>query len=229
MKPLLRICLFNVLIAGMVAGCSDEQDVSSSDLHSADHAVTHDHTSPDHKPKAVSEAKNKPVTRSAEAHTHGTAELAIVLEKDIVTVEFDSPLYNILGFEHAPETEAQTKAVRQAELQLERSETLFKFNASANCVATSNDLHVALFDEKTHEDDHGHDEEDEHGHDDDTHQDILLTYEFKCQNSAKLTNVRINLFEFFPELSDIDVIYLGPATQVQATVTRQQNQMDITP
>lgn len=245
MKPLLRICIFNILIAGMVVGCSGEGEVASSEPHTADHAVTQKdaaieqiNDTTDSKAKAVSDEGNKHVTRSADAHIHGDAELAIVLEKNIVTVELDTPFYNILGFERAPETEIQTKTVMQAELQLERSETLFTFNDNANCTAASNDSHVVLFGEDTHEEheheegEHDdHDDEDAHeDHDDeDTHKDILVTYEFKCLNPAKLSNVRINLFEFFPELSDVDVTYLGPATQRQATVTRQQNRMDITP
>ena len=34
-------------------------------------------------------------TRSAESHTHGDASLAIVLDGSMLTVELDTPLYNV--------------------------------------------------------------------------------------------------------------------------------------
>ena len=257
MHSYLYIAVF--LAAGVLTGCSDNHEHGSphSQPHSDDHVLAQ-------KGEAISEriiaskeeeTRTKTSSRSADAHTHGDAELAVVIEKGSVTIELDTPLYNILGFEHAPETQAQKAAALQAELQLTRSSDLFEFNSKANCKNLSQDQNISLFDkaeadEHSDHDDEGHDEEnhhedhdDEEGHDahhqdeshndeaheDEAHNDVLLTYEFKCEHPLKLSNLNVNLFEFFEELSEVDVTFLGPATQKQVTLTRTQRQLDITP
>ena len=228
----------------MFAGCSDIRDSNLIHSDSDDHIVVQ-------KDRFVSASKVLPkeptpnASRSADAHTHGDAELAVVLEKGSVTIELDTPLYNILGFEHAPETQAQKAAALQAALQLTRSSDLFEFNSKANCKNLSQDQNISLFDkaeadEHSGHDDEGHDEENHHedhddeedqdeAHKDDAHNDVLLTYEFKCEHPLKLSHLNVNLFEFFEELSQVDVTFLGPATQKQVTLTRTQRQLDITP
>ena len=257
MHSYLYIAVF--LAAGVLTGCSDNHEHGSphSQPHSDDHVLAQ-------KGEAISEriiaskeeeTRTKTSSRSADAHTHGDAELAVVIEKGSVTIELDTPLYNILGFEHAPETQAQKAAALQAELQLTRSSDLFEFNSKANCKNLSQDQNISLFDkaeadEHSDHDDEGHDEEnhhedhdDEEGHDahhqdeshndeaheDEAHNDVLLTYEFKCEHPLKLSHLNVNLFEFFEELSEVDVTFLGPATQKQVTLTRTQRQLDITP
>ena len=242
MNYLSQLSLSCFFAASLIMACSNHhEDTHSGDhhdgAHKADHDVSHktqkrDEALPNSSANSgvddhADEAEHDHERRSADAHTHGGAEVAIVLDGNDVTIELDSPLYNILGFEHAPETDAQTATVEQAELQLEQSDALFTFSTAANCSTLSKDLHVALFDD--HNEDHHEEDEHEEDHDEETHKDVLLTYEFSCQNLAKLKNVTINLFEFFPELSEVSATYLGPATQKQIVLTRKQRQMDITP
>ena len=242
------------LAAGVLTGCSDNHEHGSphSQPHSDDHVLAQNGEAISERIIASKEkeTRTKKSSRSADAHTHGDAELAVVIEKGSVTIELDTPLYNILGFEHAPETQAQKAAVLQAELQLTRSSDLFEFNSKANCKNLSQDQNISLFDkaeadEHSDHDDEGHDEENHHedhddeegqdahhqdeSHNDEAHNDVLLTYEFKCEHPLKLSHLNVNLFEFFEELSEVDVTFLGPATQKQVTLTRTQRQLDITP
>lgn len=194
--------------------------------------------------------------RSAEAHSHGDAELAIVLEGRFVTVEFDTPLYNVLGFEHSPDTDDQKATVKSAEAILGRGGDLFEFNNDADCVTKADMKTVTLFETslESHDDHssdhkHGHEEEgheekhddhhddetdgheaneDAHGNDhSDTHKDVILQYEFECQKPKALSNVSVNLFEYFKELSEIDVTYLGPSVQRRIELTPNNNSMDM--
>ena len=175
------------------------------------------------------------ITRSADSHTHGDAQLAIVLEKGAITIELDSPLYNILGFEHAPETDAQKAALSQAENQLGRSSELFTFNSGADCKPLSETHKVTLFnvdDEDDHDDDHHDNHTDkkhhESDHDESSHKNVLLSYGFRCENPSSLSNISVNLFEFFNELSEIDATYLGPSSQKQVTLTPKNSKVEIT-
>ncbi len=227
-----------VLIAAIFAGCSETGVASKVDAHT-DHAAEHDHEAVNETPISESDhaiidsehahgsTENEGVAiRSVEAHSHGDAELAVVLENGDVTIELDSPIYNILGFEHAPETEAQKAATQQAQLQLKNGDALFTFNAQAKCTALPINSDVILFDAVTLEG--PHDDHEANTHDTSTHSDVILTYEFVCQDPRLLETVNINLFEFFDELSEIEANYLGPSVQRQVTLTRNNLQMDIT-
>lgn len=251
MNSIPKLSLF-FLTTTMLAACSDGHDGSAHETHSSDHVATQDAMSNlktesvDIKIESDKANETTRATRSADAHTHGDAELAIVFENNMLTIELDTPVYNILGFEHAPETDIQKAAFKKAELDLGRGDTLFTLNNQANCTSLSNDVTVALFDTDMH-DEESHDEKDDHHHehkethdkdehqdeahadehDEDKHTDVVLSYEFKCQNPEKLSNLRINLFEFFEKLSEIDATILGPSTQKQVTLTRNQSQLDI--
>ena len=44
------------------------------------------------------------------AHVHGSAVLQVVMDGETVELALQSPLDNLVGFEHAPRTESQKKA-----------------------------------------------------------------------------------------------------------------------
>ena len=190
-------------------------------------------------------------TRFAESHAHGDASLAIVLDKSTITVEFDTPLYNLLGFEHTAETAEQKEAVAKAETVLTKGASLFVFNNAAKCsiLNETKSIDFDLGDRKSeeevdnHEDDHhdgGHDDEDhddedhddddhdDEDHDDETHKDIILQYEFKCESPKALKNVTVKLFEHFQNLTELDLVYLGPNTQKQTELSATKPRMDLT-
>ena len=237
MKTILLRSALSVMMMSMIAACADKTEApvktSAPDKAEAtrhtDNVSKHD----DHHEDADthSEAASS-VTRSANAHSHGDAELAIVLEGAMITVELETPLYNLLGFEHHPETAAQKAKVEMAEDQLQKGEALFVFNANAKCNLISESKAVHLFDEDHHDDEHDEHDDDEH-HDEhldeqeDSHKDVLLQYQYRCTKPSSLENVSVNLFEFFEDMSDIDVTYLGPSTQKQVSLTRKNTQMDL--
>jgi len=167
-------------------------------------------------------------SRSADSHTHGDAQLAIVLENGAITIELDSPLYNILGFEHAPETDAQKATLSQVEKQLGGGNELFTFNSGADCKPFSETHKVTLFNDDDHDDDHTDEKHHETEHDESSHKDVLLSYEFRCESPTSLSNISVNLFEFFNELSEVDVTYLGPSSQKQVTLTPKNSKVEIT-
>jgi hypothetical protein len=238
-----------VLMLGLVSACSDTPaSVSGSEpSEEKSAALKVERPAENQNKKTVLAPREDPVvstaqiSRSAEAHTHGNAELAVVLEKGRVTVELESPLYNILGFEHAAETPAQKTRVSQAESQLAKAAVLFGFDSDADCKAASTNQTVALFDVSAKKDshsDHDHHSGDDHqgeegepeagNHSNESrHKDIVLRYEYLCENPSALSNVSVNLFEFFENLSEIDVTYLGPSIQKQETLTRNSWKMDV--
>lgn len=126
-----------VIAAVLVMGCADNITEGVHPL-SSDEIVSEpeDTTSPQKiRDENNSTSRSDVIARSAESHSHGKAELAVVLEAGKVTIEFQTPLYNVLGFEQAPNTEAQKDRVSHAEIILGQAPKLFTFNDKA--LATS--------------------------------------------------------------------------------------------
>ncbi|MEL7232424.1 MAG: DUF2796 domain-containing protein [Pseudomonadota bacterium] len=83
--------------------------------------------------------------RSLEAHVHGAAKLALVLDGDRVTAELETPLYNVLGFEAEPQSEAERLQVEAANLALSNPASLMVFTGQAGCTALPLAEPVSLF------------------------------------------------------------------------------------
>ena len=66
-------------------------------------------------------------------HVHGRAALEIAIDEATVQVNLNSPLDNLLGFEHAPRNEKERHAARVMATKLRQADTLFIFTPAAKC------------------------------------------------------------------------------------------------
>lgn len=157
------------------------------------------------------------------AHVHGIAALNLALEGKEVHVELDSPAANIVGFEHAPSSEADHAALDKAAATLKEGARLFRFNAEAGCRMEEAKITSALLDEEhgehagEHAEEHGHDEHAEHKGE--THSDIDAAYHFECDQPDKLTQLTVELFAAFPGMEELNVQYVIDSKQGAAELT----------
>jgi hypothetical protein len=87
------------------------------------------------------------------AHEHGAAELDAALDGSTLEVELRSPAMNLVGFEHAPSSEADKHKVADARKQLEQPNGLFGLPASAGCTLAESELESPLFEGDGHDHD----------------------------------------------------------------------------
>lgn len=95
------------------------------------------------------------------AHEHGVADLRVAADGDTVVIEFDSPLDNLVGFEHAPRDDAQRDALREAEERLASFDVLFALTPAAGCTLREVQIESPY---PQGEDVHKHDHDHDHGH-----------------------------------------------------------------
>ena len=150
--------------------------------------------------------------RHHDAHEHGVGTLNIALEANELIIMLESPAMNIVGFEHAPRTEDEHAAVDKAMQRLEDGVRMFQIPVAARCRLESAEVHTPIMDGDEHEDEH-HDahHEDDHGHE--THSDVTATWQFSCAQPAKLTNVRVRLFEHFSLTERLQVQFVTESGQ----------------
>ena len=65
------------------------------------------------------------------AHEHGVAKLNAVLDGNTLELELDSPAMNLVGFEHAANSDADKAKVAAVRQQLEQPLKLFGLSAAA--------------------------------------------------------------------------------------------------
>ena len=170
------------------------------------------------------------------AHVHGIAHLNVALEGKKLYMEFVSPAANIVGFEHAPKTQAERDAVESARNTLKNGEAVFKLPPAAGARLVEASV-VSEAEHDTHHDaEHGHEGEGHHeekagkghthhdadDHDRETHSDFKAVYRFVCQNPDKLANIEVRLFELFPGIEEIEVQVLTETKQTAMELTAKK-------
>jgi Protein of unknown function (DUF2796) len=144
------------------------------------------------------------------AHEHGIVKLDIAIEAGKLTVQMESPLDNLVGFERAPRSDAERKAVATAVARLQAAGALFKIDPAAGCTLKNVALRSAALKLGPAEP----------GAVDDGHADLDGDFEFSCQNSALAAYIELGLFSAFSGMQRIDVQIAAQTGQAQRTLKR---------
>ena len=107
--------------------------------------------------------------RELGAHEHGSAALNVALDGNMLFIELESPWNNIVGFEHAPNTEEQKALVEDSLALLDKPMELFEF-AGTDCVVSEVSVESTLSAEMHEEHDEHHEEHEEHEEHHDDHE-----------------------------------------------------------
>ena len=123
---------------------------------------------------------------AAGAHVHGVAKLDIAVEATKLTLQLETPLDNLLGFERAPRNDAERKRGDAAIAQLRAGATLFKIDPAAQCSLTNVELTSAALKLGTPDP----------AEKQDGHADLDGSFEFTCADATKAEFVDVGLFGF---------------------------------
>lgn len=155
------------------------------------------------------------------SHVHGVAQLDVVIEGAMLLASLKAPAANLVGFEHVADGEDQINQVYDLVGRMNLPETFWHLPEAAGCEAE--EIHVEhhlLEDEQEHDHDHMHD--DNH---DSAHSDVVVDYHYTCEHPEQLGQIRVNLFETYPSLQEIQVQLITPAGQQGLTLNAGQNML----
>lgn len=175
--------------------------------------------------------------RQLEAHAHGEGRLAIAIEGGKLQMELEAPASDIVGFEHAPSTAPQRKALATAKERLAKASMLFVLPPAAECKLTSAKVDVigALAGEGKAHAGHAHDERKQAGAkaaDKSTepaaaHSELKAAYTFDCAAIGKLGSIAFDYFKAFKAANKLEVTVIGPKGQSRLVVTREKPVLDL--
>lgn len=143
------------------------------------------------------------------AHVHGVGKLQVTLDANTLTLGLESPLDNLLGFEHLPRNDQQKAAVRAMADKLKQPATLFVTTPAAQCKVDSVKLESPVLEPAKMESGDGH-------------ADLDGEFVFRCAQPAALHDIEVRLFAAFSHLQRLDVEIIGPRGQTAARLTAKQ-------
>ncbi|QIA62349.1 DUF2796 domain-containing protein [Vibrio astriarenae] len=186
------------------------------------------------------------------AHVHGEVEFNVAQDANELLIEIVAPGADVVGFERAPETDAEKQALQQAIATLEQPEQLFSFPANANCALEYKSVSHTLggdehdghdhdehkhhdhdehkhhdHDEHKHHDHHDHDHDHDHDHAHDGHGEFTIEYHFECGNIENLTQLETSWMEKFEQTHKISVNILTDRVQGGATLEGSSNRFSL--
>lgn len=155
-------------------------------------------------------------------HQHGVAQLDVVVEPTRVTLELDTPLDNLLGFERAPRTDAERAMVDKVLARLRAADGLFRIDSAAGCTlgkvslvssvlglaapgANAAQATQAAEAAKGAKGDHA----ELNGH-----------FEFNCKAGQRASFVEVGLFDAFAPMKRVELQLVLPRGQMKASLAR---------
>lgn len=152
---------------------------------------------------------------AGKAHVHGIAKLDVAVEARTITLQLESPLDNLLGFERAPRTDAERKQADAMVAKLKAADAVFRIDPAAQCTLGKVDLASSAL--KL-----GQPDPSEEGH-----ADIDGTFEFDCIDAARAAFIDVGLFEF-KRLQRLEVQVAAPKGQFKRDLKRPATRIVLT-
>lgn len=146
------------------------------------------------------------------AHVHGAASLQVAVDGNTLSLQLETPLANLVGFEHAPRTAQQKQALRAMADRLRQAGEMFTPTPAARCTTVSVELESPLLQSSSPAEGDGH-------------ADLDGSFVFRCENAAALRDIEVGLFASFPKLRRIDVQVAGPRGQSATRLSPQQRRI----
>ncbi len=145
-------------------------------------------------------------THSHGAHAHGKGELELLVDGQTIQGVFRTPMDSLLGFEHAPKTDAQRNAVDSLRKRLANPTAVLSPNLEAQCAAKHQEAISTLFT----------------GAVKGGHSDLEYRFTFVCAEPSKLSALELVALKEFKRLSEVRVQLVTGSAQ-KALVLRKRD------
>lgn len=159
------------------------------------------------------------------AHSHGQAVVTLAFDKGVGKAEVMAAAESIVGFEHKPKSEADTKKVEEAAKVFEQKiKEIVVLDPSLGCEFKKNTIvmvHENAEREESGTHKHNHHK---HGHGAD-HADFSASFDVTCKKSPLDTTVVVDFTETFPKVKTIDLTAL--VEQIQKNVKKKASKVEL--
>ncbi len=164
------------------------------------------------------------------AHEHGHARWQMAVEENRIDLMFNSPAFNLAGFEHEAHTEEETDQLADINRWLETTPLVNTAAADCRVTATTVELGGSMEahggDDHDHHDHHNEDHHDEdhhdhggHEHEETTHREYDVSQQLECGRIGASQEFTSALMERFQGMEELTVEWVSPSGQGSARLT----------
>jgi hypothetical protein len=157
------------------------------------------------------------------AHVHGHIQLGVAVGGKQISVDIDTPLESLLGFEHAPRTASEKKLAIEWAQRLREGSSLLRFNPEAQCKQVRADLEATVLGLDNKPASPSHDK------DDGGHADLEGAWSFECGTPEALRSLEVSFFKHSPHARVMEVQWVKGSKQGKQTLKRPQSRINLTP
>ncbi len=201
----------SVFLTAMI--CHTASPLYAENAHHDDHA--HHHKKAEASSHRAHDHEEQVDTASLSAHAHGSANLDIAALDQSLEMSLTSPSINIVGFEHAAQSESQQQAIKKSQQLLLAPQALFTFNGSAcemkNISSDFSAVEAATEQKPINK----------------THSDIHVHYRFQCQDITALKSITVNLLKAFPAIKNLQTRWIIQQRQGIANISQTSQRINI--
>lgn len=158
---------------------------------------------------AVLTAITPALAAEQKAHEHGRAELEVAVDGSTLLITFESPLDNLVGFEHQPKTQAQKDAIAKMEASLQAFDTLFKPSPAAGCKVTDTRVTPPF------------------AAGGEGHAEARVEYTLSCSDPKALDRLEVNVFDRFRGTHGVDAQTATATGQGSAKLTKSKRVLSL--
>lgn len=151
------------------------------------------------------------------AHVHGVATLQMAVDTNTLTLNFSSPLDNLIGFEHQSHNQSEVAQVQNMINQFYKTK-LFVPTPSAQCQLKTIDLQSLVIKKKPNAPKPQHEEPAGHA-------DLDAELVYQCLEVKELHDLQVNLFKTFSNLHQLNVEVVSSQGQTAAKLTPTNSQI----
>ncbi|MEM9101387.1 MAG: DUF2796 domain-containing protein [Pseudomonadota bacterium] len=179
-------------------------------------------------PLAVLASSQHQHSTSLDAHVHGLSQLTIIIEKSTMALQLSSPAANLIGFEHIAKTPQEISRLEQLNQQLKDAKH-YSWQRKESCRLEKANIDVSSLlptpkTSKGHTSHHQHAEE-KHSHKS-KHSEILAHYRYHCSHTNMPSSMAISLFDSFPNIEKIRVMWIKDTKQGATFLTPTQRDIE---
>jgi Protein of unknown function (DUF2796) len=157
------------------------------------------------------------------AHVHGHIQLGVAVDGKQISVDIDTPLESLLGFEHAPRTAGEINLAAEWAKWLREGSGLLRFNPEAKCKLVRANLDAPVLGLGNKSASPSHDKADG------GHADLEGDWSFECSAPEALRSLEVSFFGRSPHAQVIEVQWVKGSKQGKQTLNRPQSRINLTP
>ncbi|WP_018150759.1 ZrgA family zinc uptake protein [Leeia oryzae] len=156
-------------------------------------------------------------------HQHGYADLEVLIDGAQIDVTLDTPLYNLLAFEHPPRTAAEQDKARQMVQLLRQPARLLVFSPAAGCQVRDLQLYSPALPAALLQDGPAPAKAETATPSVPPHSNLTGHFHFRCQHPEALGQLRVELFNPFLYLTVVKVQIRSDKGEKAALLTSDKN------